>query len=984
MLPNRSRSLLGTAAVPLLLYLSLSATSRAQDLDTWIAPPVNEARIENATDRDRSGRAEPWRVGTSLEVDLSPANSGSWEPAPGGGQLWRLQVRSPGALWIVLGFGEFSLKAGATLEVHDPRRREVLGPFRGGDEKASGELWLPPVTGETVVLELRWPEELRGTVPGLRLTRVAHGFRDWRARRPADEADSALELLSPTGTGDSGWCNVDIACPAGDGWHDASRGVLQLLIAGIYSCTGSLIGNTAGDCRPYVLTANHCLSTAADAGATTFLFNYERTACDGTVVSAGQTMTGSALVATSPGSDFTLLELDEMPDAETNASFNGWNRSTLPAAESWTIHHPKADVKKISHDADPLVPGSEAEMWRVTEWETGTTELGSSGAPLFDPQHRIVGQLSRGVASCEYTSAYDEFGRFDSDWSGEGSPESRLSDWLDPWATGMTELDGLDLGDCLAPQPWLEYGGHTVDDTSLDGDGAAEPGETFLVPLIASNVGTAATADVSGSLSTGTPLVQIVAGQVSWDDLDAGQSALSLAPHFSVALAPGFLCGEPASLQIDWTSNEGAWSSAFEISTGTLSSQILFADDMEAGTEAWTVDDPLANNPWDLTTADSNSPIHSWFVADPVTVSDSRLIMGPLAVSARGRLGFSHSMDSENGFDGGVLEYSLDGTIWSDAGSLITVGGYTERISYYYGSPIAGRLAWSGNSGGWRGVSVDLSTLADNQVLFRWRFTSDKAMGDVGWFVDDVIVENVWHVCDGPAGCDFDTDCDDGVPCTEDVCDAGEAICSHLAPPRPQEVTGLMVDAAANDPSAVQLRWDAVAAADDYSVYVGERVDLADLVPTQTSVSGTSTTETTPFGSSGLLVYLIASRNCAGESTGCDFDTDCDDGVPCTEDVCDAGEAICSHLAPPRPQEVTGLMVDAAANDPSAVQLRWDAVAAADDYSVYVGERVDLADLVPTQTSVSGTSTTETTPFGSSGLLVYLIASRNCAGESGH
>ena len=34
------------------------------------------------------------------------------------------------------------------------------------------------------------------------------------------------------------------------------------------------------------------------------------------------------------------------------------------------------------------------------DWDDGTTEPGSSGSPLFDQNHRVIGQLHGGYAAC--------------------------------------------------------------------------------------------------------------------------------------------------------------------------------------------------------------------------------------------------------------------------------------------------------------------------------------------------------------------------------------------------------------------------------------------------------------------------------------------------------------------------------------------------------------------------------------------------------
>ncbi len=73
----------------------------------------------------------------------------------------------------------------------------------------------------------------------------------------------------------------------------------------------------------------------------------------------------------------------------------------------------------------------------------GSTEGGSSGAPLYNQDMRVVGLLHGGYAACGDARA-DWFGRFSVAWAGAGSSRTRLSDWLDPLATGAVTLDGLD------------------------------------------------------------------------------------------------------------------------------------------------------------------------------------------------------------------------------------------------------------------------------------------------------------------------------------------------------------------------------------------------------------------------------------------------------------------------------------------------------------------------------------------------------------
>ena len=97
--------------------------------------------------------------------------------------------------------------------------------------------------------------------------------------------------------------------------------------------------------------------------------------------------------------------------------------------------------------------------------------------------------------------------------------------------------------------------------------------------------------------------------------------------------------------------------------------------------------------------------------------------------------------DSSLGFDGGVLEISVDqGQTYHDvldAGGSFVVGGYNRRISMDRGSPLAGRLAWSGNSGGFITTTVNLPSEVIEGRL-RWRMASDISGSRAGWRVDTV------------------------------------------------------------------------------------------------------------------------------------------------------------------------------------------------------------------------------------------------------
>lgn len=111
---------------------------------------------------------------------------------------------------------------------------------------------------------------------------------------------------------------------------------------------------------------------------------------------------------------------------------------------------PRGDIKKISFESDPVTvtdyyQTTGDDHWRVADWDVGSAQPGSSGSPLFDNNHRIIGQLHGSDAACG-NSLPDWFGGLFSSWEGDGTPQTLLRDWLDPDGTGTTTLNGYDAG----------------------------------------------------------------------------------------------------------------------------------------------------------------------------------------------------------------------------------------------------------------------------------------------------------------------------------------------------------------------------------------------------------------------------------------------------------------------------------------------------------------------------------------------------------
>ena len=174
----------------------------------------------------------------------------------------------------------------------------------------------------------------------------------------------------------------------------------------------------------------------------------------------------------------------------------------------------------------------------------------------------------------------------------------------------------------------------------------------------------------------------------------------------------------------------------------------VMAPALPAGWSA-TVGATCANTArWVTVGTTSDTAPNSAFVNDPNCISDERLDSPAFPIiSATAVLTFRRNNNLESGFDGMVLEISnpaVNAGAFQDiitAGGSFVVGGYNATISVNFGSPIAGRQAWSGNSGGFVTTTVNLPASANGQsIVLRWRRGADSSVGAVGAFIDTISI----------------------------------------------------------------------------------------------------------------------------------------------------------------------------------------------------------------------------------------------------
>ncbi len=425
-----------------------------------IEPTVELAKLQDAP----KGAPERYAVTRSVGIDLRPHVVAQAAISKSEEVSFDVELSAPGAVALDFGFSGVVMPVGSRMElVGRASTATVLLPE---DVSPRGTLWTPYVEGDRAVIRLVFPKRGVGEV-----------------QATLDVANLAfMHPLGRTSLRKAGTCNVDTICNEGNAFRDQIRAVAMYTFGGA-RCTGQLLSNTSRDLRRFFSTANHCVSSQAQADSVVAYWKFESPTCR--VV--GSTQNGQAFVdgsgnPTTPGvishaggatlrstfaqADFTLFELNRPVPVGADPYWNGWDRREIARVGALTVHHPRGHEKRISFDNEPLrisdasVPGLPGSRhWRVDDWNVGTTEPGSSGAGLLSQDKLLIGVLSGGEAACGNDSE-DYFGRLSIAWEGGGTSSTRLRDWLDPPGSGAETLAGQ--GDCNAPT--LSLGG--PDETS--------------------------------------------------------------------------------------------------------------------------------------------------------------------------------------------------------------------------------------------------------------------------------------------------------------------------------------------------------------------------------------------------------------------------------------------------------------------------------------------------------------------------------------
>ena len=325
-------------------------------------------------------------------------------------------------------------------------------------------------------------------------------------------------------------------------------------------------------------------------------------------------------------------------------------------------------------------------------------------------------------------------------------------------------VDTISITEIVAPCAFnlLSAGSEITAESFSPPNGAIDAGETVTVDLALRSLGIS---DTTNLIATLLPTGGVLGPSGPQNYGAVSRAGAPVTRPFTFRADPLLGCGGTltATLRLqDGPTDLGAVTFRFQLAGSVIT---VFAEDFDSVTppalpEGWVATSIEASPVlWATTpTLPDTPPNEVAIVSGSPVVSDRRLDSPAIAIkSAAAQLRFRSFYILQTGFDGGVLEISLDGGPFVDileAGGSFVENGYNSIISDAtsgtppLASPLAGRQAWSGSLTGYVTTRVNLpAAAAGTMVKLRWRLGSDNTIASPGWRVDTISITEVVAPC---------------------------------------------------------------------------------------------------------------------------------------------------------------------------------------------------------------------------------------------
>ncbi len=179
----------------------------------------------------------------------------------------------------------------------------------------------------------------------------------------------------------------------------------------------------------------------------------------------------------------------------------------------------------------------------------------------------------------------------------------------------------------------------------------------------------------------------------------------------------------------------------------------VFEDGAEEGIDNWSTDSEVGDAAWSVTSQQAYSGFSSFVAQNPAASSDQYLTLSvpqPTSGERRG-ISFWHRFNTEEGWDGGIVEISPNGSFWINANDYFLQNGYNATLNPQADHALSGELAFTGNSNGWVQTIIDLDPIIWPNLYVRFRFISDDLVGGDGWYLDDIQILGELYTVDNIA-----------------------------------------------------------------------------------------------------------------------------------------------------------------------------------------------------------------------------------------
>jgi len=301
--------------------------------------------------------------------------------------------------------------------------------------------------------------------------------------------------------------------------------------------------------------------------------------------------------------------------------------------------------------------------------------------------------------------------------------------------------------------PILSLNQSSIIDNAGDNEGDADPGETVLFTIQLENVGVA-TDSVNIELSCNDTQVVWI-DSVEFISNLSGNNTVTLDTAFQAYFSNNMIDPTYVIIDINVTYPTGSFSDYITILVGDNPG---FSSNMDGDPRIWRHYNVTEgyNDEWHQENYrnHTSSGIYSFKMGgsgsgDYGDLNDSALETPDIEIGNNNdaELSFYQIMFAEVGsnsgtaWDGGLVELSDDGGLtWQ---IIYPNNGYTHTIINNPDSPFsAGTPVFSGTVSAWEEQRFDLSAFS-GIIKVRFRFGSDGYTTEEGWYVDDVVIDNI-------------------------------------------------------------------------------------------------------------------------------------------------------------------------------------------------------------------------------------------------